>query len=164
MRTPYLGIEVRTSVKVASRCCQAIVKASRCAIVVASAADTRAEPARAATSWACRSAICASLGSTGAGGGYTIETVRPGSFTGPGGEAYAPQLSVTIFARGLLKAVRTRVFLAPVQAIKDDPLARAIDDPVRLGTLVATPDPHDPKTYRWDVRLQGEGEAAFIEF
>ena len=102
--------------------------------------------------------------STGADGGYTIETVRPGPFTGPGGETYAPQLSVTIFARGLLKAVRTRVFLAPVEAIKDDPLARAIDDPARLGTLVATRDPHDPKTYRWDVRLQGAGEAVFIEF
>ena len=102
--------------------------------------------------------------STGADGGYTIETVRPGSFTGPRGEAYAPQLSVTIFARGLLKAVRTRVFLSPVDAIKDDPLVRAIDDPVRLRTLVATPDPQHPTTYRWDVRLQGEGEAVFIEF
>ena len=102
--------------------------------------------------------------STDADGGYAIETVMPGSFKGSAGETYAPQLSVTIFARGLLKAVRTRVFLAPVQAIKDDPLARAIDDPARLRTLVATPDPHDPHTYRWDVRLQGEGEAVFIEF
>lgn len=102
--------------------------------------------------------------STRADGEYTIETVRPGSFTGPGGETYAPQLSVTIFARGLLKALRTRVFLASLEAIKDDPLARAIDDPDRLRTLVATRDPHDPKMYRWDVRLQGAGEVVFIEF
>jgi len=100
---------------------------------------------------------------TGADGGYTIETVRPGPFTGPDGEAYAAQLSVTIFARGLLKAVRTRVFVAPLDAIKDDPLARAIDDPDRLRTLVATRDPHDPRIYRWDVRLQGAGETVFIE-
>lgn len=102
--------------------------------------------------------------STGAGGEYAIETVKPGAFKGPGGEAYAPQLSVTIFARGLLKAVRTRVFVAPLDAIKDDPLARAIDDPDRLRTLIATRDARDPKIYRWDVRLQGAGETVFIEF
>jgi len=87
----------------------------------------------------------------------------PGSFRGPGGETYAPQISVTIFARGLLKAVQTRVFLAPLDAIKDDPLARGIGNPERLRTLVATRDPGNPKIYRWDVRLRGDGEAVFIE-
>jgi len=101
--------------------------------------------------------------STGADGGYAIDTVMPGSFRGPGGETYAPQISVTIFARGLLKAVQTRVFLAPLDAIKDDPLARAIGNPERLRTLVATRDPGNPKIYRWDVRLRGDGEAVFIE-
>jgi protocatechuate 3,4-dioxygenase alpha subunit len=101
--------------------------------------------------------------STGADGGYAIETVVPGSFRGQGGETYAPQLSVAIFARGLLKAVQTRVFLAPLDAIKDDPLTRAIDDPERLRTLVAARDPGNPKIYRWDVRLRGAGETVFIE-
>jgi len=101
--------------------------------------------------------------STDAYGRYAIDTVRPGSFRGPGGETYAPQLSVTIFARGLLKAVQTRVFLAPLDGVKDDPLARAIGHPERLRTLIAARDPHDPKIYRWDVRLRGPGEAVFIE-
>ena len=101
--------------------------------------------------------------STDADGRYSIETVMPGSFRGPGGETYAPQISITIFARGLLKAVQTRVFLAPLEAIKDDPLARAISDPDRLRTLIAARDPGDPKIYRWDVRLRGAGEAVFIE-
>ena len=102
--------------------------------------------------------------STDADGGYAIETVMPGSFKGSAGETYAPQLSVTIFARGLLKAVQTRVFLAPLEAIKDDPLARAIRDPERLRTLIASRDPGNLKLYRWDVRLRGSGEAVFIEF
>jgi protocatechuate 3,4-dioxygenase, alpha subunit len=102
--------------------------------------------------------------STDANGGYAIETVMPGSFRGPGGETYAPQLCVTIFARGLLKAVQTRVFLAPLDAIKDDPLARAIGAPDRLRTLIATRDSSNPKLYRWDVRLRGADEAVFIEF
>jgi protocatechuate 3,4-dioxygenase alpha subunit len=101
--------------------------------------------------------------STGADGGYAIETVVPGSFRGSAGETYAPQLSVSIFARGLLKAVQTRVFLAPLDAIKDDPLARAIGDRQRLQTLVAARDPRDPKIYRWDVRLRGADETVFIE-
>ena len=101
--------------------------------------------------------------STDTEGRYAIETVKPGSFKGPGGEIYSPQISVAIFARGLLKALHTRVFLAPIDLIKDDPLARAIGDLERLRTLVATPDAHDPKIYRWDVRLRGAGEAVFIE-
>ncbi len=102
--------------------------------------------------------------STGPDGGYVIETVMPGAYTGPGGERYAPQLQVTIFARGLLKAVRTRVFLAGLEAIKGDPLTRAAGNAERLKTLVAARDPKDPKTYRWDVRLQGDGETLFLEF
>ena len=101
--------------------------------------------------------------STDTEGRYAIETVMPGSYKGPGGETYAPQISVAIFARGLLKALHTRVFLAPLEAIKDDPLARAIGDPDRLRTLVAVRDPRDAKIYRWDVRLRGAGEAVFIE-
>jgi protocatechuate 3,4-dioxygenase alpha subunit len=101
--------------------------------------------------------------STDTEGRYAIETVMPGSYKGPGGETYAPQISVAIFARGLLKALHTRVFLAPLEVIKDDPLARAIGDPGRLRTLIAARDPRDPKLYRWDVRLRGAGEAVFIE-
>ena len=101
--------------------------------------------------------------STDTEGRYAIETVMPGSYKGPGGETYAPQISVAIFARGLLKALHTSVFLAPLEAIKDDPLARAIGDPDRLRTLVAVRDPRDAKIYRWDVRLRGAGEAVFIE-
>jgi protocatechuate 3,4-dioxygenase alpha subunit len=101
--------------------------------------------------------------STGPDGSYTIETIMPGSFRGPAGDTYAPQLSVTIFARGLLKAVQTRVFLAPLEAIAADPLARAIGDPDRLRTLIAQRDPGAANIYRWDVRLQGHGETVFIE-
>jgi len=101
--------------------------------------------------------------STDTEGRYAIETIMPGSFKGPGGERYAPQISVSIFARGLLKALQTRVFLAPLDAIKDDPLVCAIGDPERIRTLIASRDPGDPKLYRWDVRLRGAGEAVFIE-
>jgi protocatechuate 3,4-dioxygenase alpha subunit len=99
---------------------------------------------------------------TATDGRYTIETQMPGACAGPGGEKYAPQVNVTIFARGLLKAVRTRVFVAAADAVKDDPLARAAG--ARVGTLIAARDAKDPKVWHWDVRLQGKDETAFIEF
>ena len=102
--------------------------------------------------------------STDTEGGYAIETVLPGAYRGPGGETYAPQISVAIFARGLLKALHTRVFLAPIELVQDDPLARAIGDPERLSTLIAAPDPKELRLYRWNVRLRGPGEAVFLDF
>ncbi len=97
-------------------------------------------------------------------GRYRIETVMPGAFAGPDGARYAPQLNVTIFMRGLLKAIRTRVFLASVESVKDDPFTRAIGDLARLKTVVAQRDAAWPGAWTWDVRVQGEGETVFIEF
>jgi protocatechuate 3,4-dioxygenase alpha subunit len=69
----------------------------------------------------------------------------------------APHLGVSVFARGLLHRVVTRIYLA------DDP-----DDPVlasvpaeRRGTLIAMEE--GPGAYRFDVRLQGEGETVFFD-
>lgn len=97
---------------------------------------------------------------TGNDGRYAIETLMPGACTGPGGERHVPQINVTIFARGLLKAVRTRVFLALPDAVGEDPLARAAG--ARAATLMAVRDTRDAKIWHWDVRLQGKDETAFI--
>ena len=102
-----------------------------------------------------------SRAATDSDGRFMIETLMPGACIGASGEEYAPQIQVTIFARGLLKAVRTRVFLAAHETIKDDPLARAAG--ARVATLVAARDAKDPKVWRWDVRLQGKDETVFIE-
>ena len=98
---------------------------------------------------------------TDADGNYTLDTLMPGACSGPGQKNYVPQINVTIFARGLLKAVRSRVFLAAADAVKDDPLARAAGG--RAKTLVAVRDAQDSKLWRWDVRLQGKDETVFIE-
>lgn len=94
-------------------------------------------------------------------GKYLIETSMPGARTASGGDSYVPQIHVTIFARGLLKAVRTRVFLASPDQVKDDPLGRAAGG--RASTLIALRDGSDRSLWRWDIRLQGKGETVFIE-
>ena len=88
---------------------------------------------------------------TGDDGGFRIETRMP-----PGN---APYLDVTLFARGLLKPLRTRVYLAPEAAVRAEPLLAPIAASPRLATLVAR---REGREYRWDVRLQGEGETVFF--
>ena len=94
-------------------------------------------------------------------GRYRIETLMPGACSGANGEKFAPQIHVTIFARGLLKALRTRVFLADAGALGGDPLAKAAGP--RAGTLVAKQDAKDASLWVWDVRMQGKDETAFLE-
>ena len=88
---------------------------------------------------------------TSADGTFRIETSMPPS--------ELPFLDVTLFARGLLKALRTRVYLAPEEAVRADPLLAPIASSPRLATLVAR---RAGAEYRWDVRLQGEDETVFF--
>lgn len=93
-----------------------------------------------------------------------VETAKDGSFrietSMPGGNA--PSIDVAIFARGLLKPLRTRVYLAPESAVRADPALKAIASSPRLKTLVAAAAGEGE--YRWDVRLQGDGETVFFAF
>jgi protocatechuate 3,4-dioxygenase alpha subunit len=90
-----------------------------------------------------------------------VETRKDGTFRietrMPGGTA--PCLDVTIVARGLLKPLRTRVYLAPEAAVRADPAMKPIASSPRLKTLLAT---REAGEFRWDVRLQGDGETVFF--
>jgi protocatechuate 3,4-dioxygenase alpha subunit len=85
-------------------------------------------------------------------GSFRIETLLPG---GP-----APFLDVAIFARGLLKPLRTRAYLAREEMVRADPALAAIAASPRVKTLVALSA--GDNAYRWDVRLQGDGETVFF--
>lgn len=87
-------------------------------------------------------------------GSFRIETAMPGGA--------APSIDVAIFARGLLKPLRTRVYLAPESAVRADPALKPIASSPRLATLIAAPS--GAGEYRWDIRLQGEGETVFFAF
>ncbi len=91
-----------------------------------------------------------------------VETAKDGTFvietSMPGGDT--PSIGVAIFARGLLKALRTRVYLAAEENVRADPAAAPLAASPRLRTLIATRT--GDGVYRWDVRLQGEGETIFF--
>ncbi|MFF9407637.1 protocatechuate 3,4-dioxygenase subunit alpha [Streptomyces anandii] len=94
---------------------------------------------------------------TDADGHWYVRTLRPGAR----GHS-APHLSVCVFARGLLVHLFTRLYLPGDEAaLAADPLLARLDEE-RRGTLVAGAE--GPAAYRFDIRLQGEGETVFLEF
>jgi protocatechuate 3,4-dioxygenase, alpha subunit len=104
---------------------------------------------------------------TGASGGYRIVTLKPGPLPAPGGLAEAPHLDVSLFARGLLDRLVTRIYF-PGEAAANaaDPVLRSITDPGRRATLVAAPVPGRPGEYRFDIRLpcgEASGETVFFD-
>jgi protocatechuate 3,4-dioxygenase, alpha subunit len=87
-------------------------------------------------------------------GGYSFSTVKPGPV-----EGQAPQLTVLVFARGLLKAVHTRMYFPDEEeANAADPVLSALD-PAERATLVAQPEDGE---LRFDIRLQGEDQTTFF--
>jgi protocatechuate 3,4-dioxygenase alpha subunit len=96
---------------------------------------------------------------TDARGRYAIRTVKPGPLPGGGGVIEAPHVDLSIFARGLLHRLVTRLYFADEAAANDaDPVLATIE-PDRRRTLLARPDPDG---YRFDIHLQGEHETVFF--
>ena len=90
-------------------------------------------------------------------GHYSFSTVRPG----PVVAGSAPFFALTVFARGLPNRLFTRAYLPADDAARSaDPLLSAVEEG-RRSTLVAVPD---AQGFRFDIRLQGEGETVFLTY
>lgn len=97
-------------------------------------------------------------------GRYRFTTIRPGAVPGRGNALQAPHIAVTIFARGLLKHLVTRLYFADLEAANaTDPVLSGIEDPAARQSLLAKPVSGAAPTYRFDVVLQGAGETAFFD-
>jgi protocatechuate 3,4-dioxygenase, alpha subunit len=99
-------------------------------------------------------------------GRYRIVTVRPGPLPTPDGGMEAPHVDVSVFARGLLDRVVTRIYFADEAAANDaDPVLASIADPARRATLIAGPEPCGGRLgeFRFDIRLQGTRETVFFD-
>jgi protocatechuate 3,4-dioxygenase alpha subunit len=102
---------------------------------------------------------------TDAGGRYRIITLRPGALPGPGGRTEAPHIDVSVFARGLLDRVVTRIYFPDETAANAaDPVLAGITAGDRRATLIAVAEPGaGPGTFRFDIRLQGGRETVFLD-
>lgn len=97
-------------------------------------------------------------------GVYTIETAMPGSVPDPEGEPQAPHVAMIIQARGMLNPLFTRLYFSDQpDANEHDMVLRSVPAE-RRQTLIAELVPgSDPKTYNFDVILQGEAETVFFD-
>jgi protocatechuate 3,4-dioxygenase alpha subunit len=92
-------------------------------------------------------------------GTFEIVTLKPGPVPGLGDTLQAPHIAVSVFARGMLNRVVTRIYFADeARANASDPvLARVPAE--RRSTLLAQPTDDG---YVIDLRIQGEGETVFF--
>jgi protocatechuate 3,4-dioxygenase, alpha subunit len=98
---------------------------------------------------------------TDAQGGFRFRTLKPEPIAGLGNTLQAPHLAIAIHARGLLRALTTRLYFAGEPLNETDPVLSLIEDPAARRTLIA--QPAGPATWHLDIRLQGENETVFME-
>ncbi len=97
---------------------------------------------------------------TDAEGRYRFRTVKPGRVPAPGGGSQAPHLNVSVFSRGLLARLSTRLYFPDEgEANAADPVLGRIEDLARRQTLVAVAA---GGILTFDIHLQGERETVFF--
>ena len=94
-------------------------------------------------------------------GGFAFTTVKPGAVPGPNGKMQAPHIAVSVFARGLLLRLVTRIYF-PEEASNANDYVLNLVEPARRCTLIAR------KTavagaLEWNVILQGPDETVFFD-
>ena len=95
-------------------------------------------------------------------GSYWFETVKPGPVPFDGKRQQALHICVTVFARGLLNHVVTRLYFDDEPTNTGDPILQCVPDD-RRATLLARREPGGSMVvYRFDIVLQGAGETAFF--
>ena len=96
----------------------------------------------------------------GESGEYTLRTVKPGRVVMRGGGFQAPHILLWIVARGINSGLQTRIYFED-EDNSEDPLLKRIEQRHRVQTLIAKKT--GDGLYRFDIRLQGEGETVFLD-
>jgi protocatechuate 3,4-dioxygenase, alpha subunit len=101
--------------------------------------------------------------STDATGVARFATVRPGRVPWPHGDGVgglqAPHINISVFARGVLNRLATRLYFDGDPALPEDPVLKMIE-PARRSTLIAK---RDNGVWRLPIHLGGPAETVFFE-
>jgi protocatechuate 3,4-dioxygenase, alpha subunit len=105
---------------------------------------------------------------TDSDGRFSFSTIKPGPVPAPDGTLQAPHILVSIFMRGLLMRLITRIYFFGDPGNEND-FALKLVEPARRSTLMARPtaedkDVEDKSVLIWNVYLQGESETVFFDF
>jgi protocatechuate 3,4-dioxygenase alpha subunit len=100
---------------------------------------------------------------TDTSGEFRFSTIKPGRVPGPGGTLQAPHLVVTVFMRGLLKHLLTRIYFPDESSNGEDPVLNLVPSE-RRETLIAITAAGSTSALEWNVVLQGKNETVFFDF
>ena len=93
-------------------------------------------------------------------GSFRFKTIKPGRVLAPDGTLQAPHIAVSVFARGLLRRLVTRIYF-PDEASNAEDFALKVVEAGRRHTLVAKKS-RDGRL-QWNVVLQGQDETVFFD-
>jgi protocatechuate 3,4-dioxygenase, alpha subunit len=94
-------------------------------------------------------------------GRFRFTTIKPGAVPGPDGKPQAPHIAVSVFMRGLLCRLVTRIYF-PDEAANTSDYVLNLVEPARRDTLVARKGAN-AGTLEWNVILQGAEETVFFD-
>jgi protocatechuate 3,4-dioxygenase alpha subunit len=95
-------------------------------------------------------------------GAFRFHTIKPGRVPGPGGTLQAPHILVSVFMRGQLKQLVSRIYFPDESSNAEDPVL-ALVPAGRRGTLIAKKARGKAGTLEWNVILQGRNETVFFD-
>jgi len=91
---------------------------------------------------------------------WGFDTIKPGPVMGRNGRKMWPHLNLWIVARGINIGLNTRMYFED-EDNSADPVLGLIEQAHRRETLLARKV--SPGHYRFDIRLQGDGETVFMD-
>ncbi|WP_375415163.1 protocatechuate 3,4-dioxygenase subunit alpha [uncultured Bradyrhizobium sp.] len=100
---------------------------------------------------------------TSAGGEYSFDTVKPGAVPDPDGRPQAPHILLAIFARGMLLQLYTRIYFDGEAGNAADSVLALVPADRRATLIAARETGNGGAVYRFDIRLQGDGETVFFD-
>jgi protocatechuate 3,4-dioxygenase, alpha subunit len=99
---------------------------------------------------------------TNAEGMFRFNTIKPGPVPGPNGKQQAPHLAVSVFMRGVLRRLVTRMYFPDDERNSGDHILNLVEA-ARRTTLIAKNTADDPASLEWNVVLQGPEETVFFD-
>jgi len=95
-------------------------------------------------------------------GMFRFATIKPGPVPGPNGKEQAPHLVISVFMRGVLRRLVTRIYF-PEESRNAADFVLNLVEPARRSTLIAKKVAGRPGTLEWNVVLQGPEETVFFD-
>ena len=95
-------------------------------------------------------------------GKFSFTTIKPGPVPGPNGRMQAPHIAVSVFTRGLLRRLVTRIYFPDEAANAGDFMLSQVE-PARRGTLIAKKTGGQAGALEWNVIMQGDEETVFFD-